>query len=179
MAVLSEDRVYLYANESGTPQVFGPYPNTRTFLRGAFDNSGNLYIIYEPQDSTWQLLKFSSGTFTPVKLNQSIPNSDAYSIQFYGATLILNFANTIFQIRVRGSSAKVVRKIILTGPKYIGGFIGGWLQGSTFISSTMNATEKRYGIAFWAYPAGGHPTGKRIKSNSHVYSVIVSVPPSK
>lgn len=178
LAVLGNDRVYLYANESGTPQVYGPYSN-RTFLRGTFDNSGNLYIIYEPEGSSWHLLKFSSGTFTPIELNQSLPNTNEYTIQFDGRNLVLNCFNIILQIKVTGSSAKVVRKITLTGPKYIGGFIGGWLQGSTFISPTMNATENRYGIASWAYPAGGHRIGKRIKTNSHVYSVIVSVAASR
>ena len=145
----------IYHNGSGSPTLYngGPY------VRGTYDDDGDLYLAAPIDDGGMPLAVFANGKFAHVSLDQRI--SWAANIQWYDGGLV-------FSTRARGRRQSVYRITFSSST-----------QGHVEPASTLRRNGKalpRFGVPdlvvgkdilatgqahgqvyFWKYPKGGKP----------------------
>jgi hypothetical protein len=172
--------VAIFPKDSDNPEKFTS--QLSTIGDCVYDSAGNLYVDGESGSANFQLTELPEGSssFANLTLNERVTGN---YLQWDGQYLVLDSflfhpgkRNTLYQIRVAGSTATVVAAIQLKGSVLRGA--QPWLAGNRFAVSN-NRQQRTVGI--WPYPAGGGVT-KRIPSSDFlrratIRAVTVSVAP--
>lgn len=176
------------ANPSGSSPTFGHgfvwvwnkptggyhYYSSRNFKEPiwcGYDNSGNLFI----EGYSWHAGKRNLRLFELPRGGASLKNvaisvtGGATGVQYDGKYLTIGAGNNIYQLRIKGSKAKVVGTTTLTGWSARSYFVvvKGRRQGRQAVSTTGSE------IGLFNYPAGGDAT-KTITVND-AFSAVVSL----
>jgi hypothetical protein len=123
-----------------------------------YDDRGNIFVDgYKGSQFGIAELPSSATSFTDLTMSQNIPA--AAQIQWDGHYLAVEtrISPEIDQIRVKGSSAKIVNIVKLRGSGHRA--TQSWIQkGKIAVPTTVD--KRAIGIMVWAYPAGGKPINR-------------------
>lgn len=120
-----------------------------------YDNKGNLFVVGDLPLRVAVLPKGGSGSFMSLSFNKG-GNYSAH-VQWDGAYMALSTyypGLKVYRFKVLGSQAKVVQTISFARQDGL----NFWIQGGTFVASTLKRPRgRRYRVALWQYPQGGKP----------------------
>ena len=147
----SAGNVAIFANASGTPMLYSA-GNGASYL--GYDNNGNLFVSgYINGQNALAELPFGGSSFIPIMLKGK-PGGPG-QVQWDGNYITIENQKdheSIARLRISGSTASVVGKTALKGPKWA---TQSWITGNAVITpySARGGVTNRIGA--WLYPKSG------------------------
>ena len=168
--------VAVYKGGKGRPKL---YPDTafNYLLFCGYDKHGDLFVDGGTATSNAFLLAElprGSDTFTTISVKQAIEYPGG--IQWVGKHLTVgdSFQHVLYEFDIKGSRAKEVGSISLTGAINIDQFL---VRNARLINPSGNVEGRSGFVDFYSFPAGGSPS-RKLPNFGSPYAVVVSTAPS-
>jgi hypothetical protein len=167
--------IAIFKNASGTPTFYND-PHITNYLSCGYDNSGNLFLDGQSQNTPFIFAELRSGfsTFQLLTLNQ--PVNAPGSVQWDGQYVAVGAygARRIYRVKVSAGATRIVGTTKLDTIK-VANFTF-WIQGNRVLTA---ANPHRGSVGIWKYPRGGKPVAKYpVLQKGQLGGLTVSVAPT-
>jgi hypothetical protein len=166
--------IAVFQGAQGTPQTY-TVPGWSEYSFPAYDNTGDLFV----NGVGLAELPYGESTFTSIRLKHKF---EGHHLKYFGSgsmqwegndlTISDSRSNSIFQIKISGSSGKIVGHTTMKGVE-VRRMWQSWIDGGTVVRPDGIVGDE---LGFWNYPASGKAYQViKVAKSAEVHGVTISV----